>query len=576
MKKHYLLYGFLLGFICLGYSCRAWASNEIRLLDMFDEDDEEEQILLSGVNLSSLSPQSTRNILPVDKIVELIEGVGGFELLEENFYCRTNPLVQRNLLDLPLWELHSCAEPERWIIGGQIFWNKMDRSVFIGKNTNLCSYVNLEQNTIFNALDNLSQTLKNDFPTASLFDELSDTSNFQEILGLFKNFTVEQRRLGVMFHAWRQWQRIEMRMLLPFYYIERNLFATPEEKQAIENQFGALTPDEAKMFEKNHGISDRVGFGDFRLEATYAVYKTDTFALRFGGFLTIPTAFAVSKGIRGTTFDDDLCQPTLDLQAMFDLIFKDGDLINPTISPDEQQALRELLIGDICKNKNGFLLGALDRFNAIVLDSPLGNGGHLGIGAIMRSKTSLRALLDDWEWTENINWNNRLSLEYLAPANETRFFARRNKASDFKERDFTSTDEEVQKANLNFIEQEIVDKFYPYAVKTKVHPGAILRWFSRFCFSGDVWDITLGSDFWLQRGESLKDLRCVCPEVLERLDVCSGTNALAYQFKSVGSLGLKIIRPEYSFFFSVNAEGTSWNKTIGDDWTVSLNFEANF
>ncbi len=575
MKKHFLLCGLLMGFICsvLSMPC-IQAYGDVRLDDGLM--DEEEEMLLGGKELDPISFDKTRAVVPIESILQLIEDVGGFALLEQDFYLLTNPFVQRSLLDLPLWELHSCQEPEKWIVGAHLFWNQMDRSVFTCKSTNISSFLDLTQQTLFNALDNIRQNIENEFPVASLIDPLSDTANFDKILRLFRGYTVQQRRLGAMFHVWRQWQRAELRMLLPLYYIERNYNATPEENRAIEEQFGAFDPDEFKLFSKNHGISDKVGFGDFRFEANYAAYQTDTFAFRAGGFLTIPTAFAISKGIKGSSFRDDLCQPTLDLQAIFDLIFKDGDLTNPTISPDEQEALKEVLIGDICKNKNGFLLGTLDRMSAILLDTPLGNGGHVGLGLMLRSKTSLRALLDEYEWTDNISWNNRLSVEYLTPSNETRFYIRRNEPSDFTSRDFDSDDEQIQKDNLIFLQKEIVDKFYPYAIKTKVQPGVIFHWFSRFCFTGEVWDISLGSDFWLQQGESLKNLQCVDKALLERLDICNAIKPMAYQFKTVGSLSWKVLRPDYAFFFSLNAEGTSWNKGIGDDWTVSLNIEANF
>ncbi len=573
MKKMIPPYGFFLLFISLLIPTSfIYGHADARLFDSFD-DDQEEWMLLEGLDNTAMS--TTRNVVPVKSILGLIEDAGGFALLDQDFYLRTNPFVERNILDLPLWEMHSCQEPEKWIIGGHLFWNKMDRSVFKNKSTNIDCYLDLQQKTLFNALDNLSPELKDLFPLASLIDPLSDTADFDSILKLFRNFTAEQRRLGIMMHLWRQWEFAEFRALLPIYYIERNFIATPEEQRAIEDQFGALTPDEAKMFEKNHGISDKIGLGDFRLESNFVPYNTDTFALRVGGFLTIPSAFAFTTGIKGTTFRDCLEQPTLDLQALFDLAFKDDDLVDPSVSSGEQTALKEALIGDICKNKNGFLLGAFDRLNAVLIETNLGNRRHFGIGGIIRSKTSLRSLLDDYEWTERINWNNRLSVEYLAPSNETRFYIKRNSIEDFNSRDFNSDDEEIQAANLAFLEQEIVDKFYPYAIKTKVKPGPIFRWFSRWCINGDVWDITLGSDIWIQAGESL-ELKCVDPELFQKLDICNASNSLAYQFKSVASFGFKVLRPEYAFFFNINSEGTSWNKNIGDDWAVSLNFEANF
>ncbi len=576
MKKNIfvrLLFLLCAGFIMFSSPLR---SKDGRFVDTIEDNFEEDMLLGSYLDETPFDNSSTRATIPAFDIITLIKDAGGFTVLDEELYLRTNPFVKRSILDLPLWEMHSYQEPEQWICGGQLFWNYMNRSVFTCKSSNINSYLDLDKITLFSKLDTISAKIKESIPDAGQISDLLDSTMFGKTLKLFSNFTVEQRRIGIMLHAWRQWKRAEVRMLWPFYYIERNHFATPSEKAAIENDFGAFTPDEFKSFSKNHGASDKLGFGDFRFEADYAAFRSDTFALRIGGFLTLPIAFTVIKDINGSSFSNNLAQPTFSLQDAFDIIFKDGDLTNPTVSANEQEAMRLLLIGNICKNKNGFLLGALDRLNAILLDTELGNHRHLGLGFIMRSRTSLRALLDEFEWSDNISWNNRLSVEYLTPANETRFYARRIPAKSFDDLDTESTDPAVQEATVAFLDKALVDKFYPYAIKTQVHPGVIFRWFSRWCITGEIWDITIGSDFWLQRDETLKNLNCVDSDLLPELDIKHAKKGMAYQFKSVAGLGLKFIRPDYALFFSINAEGTSWNKGIGDDWAVSLNLEANF
>ena len=474
-------------------------ASDVRALDIFDDETMEEDLFIDGF-LDTLSfDDMPKRTIPIKSILGLLESIGAFTILDQDFYKRTNPFVKRNILDLPVWEFHGCHEPERWIIGGHLFWNHMDRNVFVCKNSNINSYLNLEQETLFTALDELTPQIRALFPNASIIDNILNTTNVKKLLALFENFTVQQRRIGVMLHAWRQWNRLEVRMLLPFYYIERNIFAKPAEQAAIEEQFGALSPDAAEKFQQNHAISDKVGFGDFRIELDYAAYLDDTFSFRVGGFLTVPTAFAISKGIQGSNFLTNLKQPPFDLQSLFDLIPDDFDI--DSITPEELQQAQEIVIGDVCKKKNGFLLGALDRLNAILLESSLGNHQHFGIGFMVRSRSLLSNFLDEFEWAERISFNNRLSVEFLLPSTETRFFIRRNLASDFSSRDFSSDNEMVQDDNLQFIQEELVNKFYPFAVNTRVNPGAILRWTSRWCFCGDVWDITIGSDFWLQTRE---------------------------------------------------------------------------
>ena len=548
-----------------------------RGIDMFDDIDSFEQgmddlDINDFLNTVALDTGGPRNIEPAE-ILELLEAANVFSVLDQDFYRRTNPFVQRSILDLPLWELHSCTEPKRWIVGAHAFWNHMDRSVFFGKSTNIDTLINFDQTTIFDKLNELKPQIKQLVPNPALVDDLLDQTNINNLLSLFRNFTIQQRRTGAMMHAWRQWERFELRMFLPLYYLERNMFARPTEQAALEERFGALDQDTQEKMQKNFLISDKFGLGDFRFEADYAVYKSDDFTFRVGGLTTIPTAVAFTEGIMGSSFvDTNKKQPTFDLQALFDLIPDNFD-VNAFTDADQQKAL-DIVIGDVCKNKNGFFLGMLSRMSAMLLDTKLGNDGHVGIGVLVRARTLLSSFLYEFEWAKRFSFNNKLSLEYLTPANETRYFVYRNKLSDFTSRDFSSSDPDVQEANLKFIETEMVNKFYPFAVRTKVQPGVIFRWVSRYCWCGDVWDITVGSDFWLQTKEKFNNFRT--SQSLERLDIQNGKKPFAYQGKIFASFALKWARPTHTWHVGLNAEGTTWNEGIGEDWTVSLNIEANF
>ena len=545
-----------------------------RGIDIFDDMDSFEQSMADldiddFLDTVALDTPTSRQIDSAS-ILQLLEEVGAFSILDQDFYKRTNPFVQRSVLDLPLWELHSCTEPKRWIVGAHAFWNHMDRSVFVCKSSNIDTLINFDQTTLFDKLNELKPEIKTLVPDAALVDDLLDQTNIDNLLTLFRNFTVQQRRVGAMLHAWRQWERFELRMFLPLYYLERNMFARPTEQAAIEEQFGATDPDSQEKLQKNFLISDKFGFGDFRFEADYAVYKSEDFTARVGALTTIPTAVAFTEGIKGSSFvDTNKKQPTFDLLQSIITLLADDDATNA----DKQKA-REMIIGDVCKGKTGFFLGMLSRMSAMLLDTKLGNDGHVGIGVFVRARTLLSSFLYQFEWAKRFSFNNKLSLEYLAPANETRYFVFRNKLSDFSSRDFSSSDPDVQEANLKFIETEMVNKFYPFAVRTKVQPGVIFRWVSRYCWCGDVWDITVGSDFWLQTKEKFNDFRT--SQNLERLDIQNGKKPFAYQGKLFASFALKWARPTHTWHVGINAEGTTWNEGIGEDWTVSLNIEANF
>jgi hypothetical protein len=569
---------------------------DARLEDFFDNPSFEEDLFINEF-LDSIpldAQMGVRAISPSD-LFTLLDALNIDPSLETDFYKRTNPFVVRSLLDLPIFEIHRCNNPGDWILGGQLFWNHTNRSVFNCESTNINSYLNLNFETLIDIMRMaIDQPQFSDQSIAQELSSILSTTDFDTIFNIISSFTVEQRRTGIMFQAWRQWHRGELRLMLPLYYLERNIFTTPENQSALQQQFSqvGLTPNEESQnrFEKNHAISDKVGLGDLRIEADYYAYKTETTAIGLGVMATLPTWVDFAEGLRGTSFDKPrkcdlsmtttlvvqqvpcttLPQPVLDLQAdLLDFITINGN--TPSIS--DIDTVQSLLLGDLCRN-TGFLLGALDRLNAILLETPLGNYRHVGIGPLIRIETSLAALLDEYEWASRITFNYRLSAEFFTPAQETRFFVHRNSPAEFAAHDFTNTDPIVAQANLVFLSQELVNQLYPYGFKVRVQPGPLLRSTSRWCFSGKVWDINLGSDMWFQLKEKIGSPP-IDPEILP-LDINGAKTGTAYQGKLYGGVGMKVDRPTHRWHFGLNFEFTVWQKWIGKDYTASLSAEVNF
>ncbi|TET36837.1 hypothetical protein E3J61_00180 [Candidatus Dependentiae bacterium] len=78
-----------------------------RGIDMFDDIDSFEQgmddlDINDFLNTVALDTGGPRNIEPAE-ILELLEAANVFSVLDQDFYRRTNPFVQRSILDLPLW-----------------------------------------------------------------------------------------------------------------------------------------------------------------------------------------------------------------------------------------------------------------------------------------------------------------------------------------------------------------------------------------------------------------------------------------------------------------------------------------
>ncbi len=208
-----------------------------------------------------------------------------------------------------------------------------------------------------------------------------------------------------------------------------------------------------------------------------------------------------------------------------------------------------------------------------MLDQKLGNNGHAGLGVVFRGRTLMSAFLDEYDWAYNLSFNPRLSFQYYTPSTETRFFACRQDKAVCDALDFEST--EQAEANFRFIQDELVEKFFPYALCARIQPGPSVRWLNRVCYSGEFWEFNIGTDFWIQGREKIKSIRAN-QKLVDCLDVCNAIKPFTGQSKIYLGLGMKRIREDHTILFSINAEGTWWSEAIGSDYTATLLLEANF
>lgn len=485
-------------------------------------------------------------------IIDVLKAVGAFKILQQNIFLHTNPLNQRSLLDYPTFDPNQCCYENDWTLGSQIFYNQMTRTNLTKHSTNLACYVALNQPTLLDALEKSADALKDLFPKPV---------NVQHILSLFNCFTAQQRRAGFMFHAMRisNCNAPNVMLLLPFYYLERNFFLTDKQRKAVEKELGAVSPEEQEDFQRAHFISDRVGFGDTRLEIDWWLPTPDDFDLRLGAMFTVPTAFSVAEGLKGSVYPKPCKYPHFNFDPLFEL-FNNS---NPT--PEQEEAALDLV--------NCIALGAVDRLAANLLDQPLGNGGHFGIGLFLRSNICLNEIIRR-PWTENYFWTGRLSFEYQTPNHQKRFFIQRNSALAFNQRNFN--DENQACNNLEFLEQEFINRIYLIAFDTSVQPGVIFRWTGKLCYEADrVFGFQVGTDFWYQARERFN--RIFAKQAIQRqFEICKGMPFNAWQTKIHGGLTWRIKRPCTQWYIGLNGEGTVSNVGIGSDYLVSLNFEANF
>ena len=509
--------------------------------DLFNED------LFPNISINEMN-----NFCRIDKngVVSLLRDLGAIAILEEFFYKHTNKINIRSLLDYPFNLFKEGNRHNHF--GFELFYNFMHRCYFTSNSSRIGSYLALEDPDFLAQIEAIFDEIKENDLSAV------DPSFILPILSMFADFTVQQRRLGFMFHGNREYRRWHFEFYFPLYYLECNHFVEDEQKQAIEQALKPFVPPatdaEITAFQDQHFISDKLGFGDLRLMLDRPLIQQHFWKMRFGLFATIPTACALTKGLKGSTFHLVTQRPTLDLIDLFDTLRVGASLT-------ETQAFN-------------FALGALDELAAMLLEQPLGNGGHVGLGFYLKNKTPLSSFLTK-DWAHRVIFKSFLSLEYQFPNTHLRAFVTQDDSAEFAAHDFDSTDDQEINDNYNFLVQKIVERFYPFAVPTKIQPGVIFRSDTQIFIDllGGVF--TLGSDTWVQGKEKLSHV-VTPPSATTPLSVRKAQGPFAYQWKYYISAAWKKEHRDKLVKVGLYGDTTWANSGIGQDFTITFSFDVVF
>jgi len=261
--------------------------------------------------------------------------------------------------------------------------------------------------------------------------------------------------------------------------------------------------------------------------------------------MTIPTAFALVKGIKGSHFNHYCNRPTIDFQELCSCL-------------------------DVSSFTN---LGyrAIDTLSAIILEEPLGNCRHVGLGGFIDWEQKLSSFIAR-PWADRFSLKNYLSFEYLLPGNETRYFINPADTADYDNRNFQDPSQAAD--NLHFLETELIDTIFPYNFKTRVTPGSVVWWDAQCAYQGDRMGLSTGLDFWAHTKEKLSHIKSSISCHEPAIDAAHAP--LAYQLKVLGSLSYTLTRPSHLWNFGFGADKTCTRAGIGKDYTVSAFLRASF
>ncbi|OQA36308.1 MAG: hypothetical protein BWY54_00118 [Candidatus Dependentiae bacterium ADurb.Bin331] len=451
-------------------------------------------------------------------------------ILEQDLYLRTNPPNDRAILDYPAFYFPYCI-PQNWQFTGQLWFNITPRVALFNDEFMLRDYLAFENKNLIAQLDALA------------FD-----INIPKILSLLGDTEVEERRAALMGWFARRRGNWYIQWKTPIAYVERNFNLDEQEQAQISQELTALVGDtfDFETFKKEHLISDKLGLGDSRMTAGYTFVEQPLLWLNAGFLATIPTAFAFTKGIFGSHFPKNSTNPPFDLLEILNLVVA-----------GEIKQVQEIGVT--------FLLGALDKLSANLLDSEIGNGGHFGLGFFMDKRLYV---------TPRFSFDTHAEFEYLLPAMEKRFYINRKNPAEFAR--LLNPDLLECEEDIAFIQQQLIETLFPRVFDTLIFPGVLLK----FSTGGHILispktDLIIGYDLWWQQQERLgRIIATGNEEALARREIA--TKPAAIQNKLFMTATYEHNGDNGDWCISINVDKTFLSTGIGSDVSASFRVEYLF
>lgn len=461
-------------------------------------------------------------------------------LLKNELYNHTNPLVIRSLLDLPSlrpYFLDYCG----WQGVAQLFYNHTDPVWFTKCSPFIDSYVKLNNTALTDELDLILQDINNAgfLPTPIVID-------IPQTLSLFQNIRMKEYKAGCMFSVAKEYKNWNFSYRIPVYYLIHHFFLNDAELEMIKRASFLIndgewaqpgTVDAANAFFYNNLVSDKVGTGDSRFMALYNVESSCKNDIWLGAIATLPTAAKITEGLVGARFRKSEPIPPFDVLS----------IVNSAICnrPDKVTQMLES-IG----------IAAVRRLSLLLADTPLGNGGHFGVGPHL----DIRHFYNDVFSTRTM-----FEAEFFSSKDKKRFFIEDKSQFNFN-RDLSDGSQASQ--NLAFIDEQILNTFFPICMKVRVQPGWIMKVYHEWMLDFNRWQLVAGFDYWYQSAEKLSATFCGSKISLETLN--KGHRPSAYQGKIFGSFNYYHHGCDFDWDLSLTYDDTLFHKGIGKDYTVGF------
>ncbi len=527
--------------------------------DMFEFDDLH---VLEFENVSAPSADTSRAVRPIDDIIAILTDPNSpfpveiQKLLQPSIYYYSFPPIRRDIIDEPMFQQFTERAVKKNTFTFKPFVTSTFKEYFYGTDTDINKYIDLNQ-----------QPAKNIFRQIADLDDvgfLPEGFDIDHFLNYFSTLFLQEKRAGFMFEYIKDTFNWSLSGRLPFYYAEHNLNMPMEQQEQIDKDpfFQSLADPTLSQkerdnlevqFARKHLISDKLGFGDTRINFEYILANRRMLLFSLGVRVTLPTSFSIKKGLYGTHFSTDTPAPTINLYE---------DFLAPGFNtpPDQDLALVKA---------NGYKFGTdvLNRLSTILLETSLGNFHHLGVGIFTHNKMI---------FSETLSLSTLNSFEIVLPGHENRFYIIETPDSAINAFDWADSSAATGNflAKNAFLTQELINKFFPVCYNTTVFPGFIIQCTSALRYLGRRLEVTAGTDLWWHSKEWLMHIEA--PDYqLALIDKKTATKRFAYQSMLWASFE-KRPHPDSAWKFGLRGEVTANSFGVGEEWGATFIIQKQF
>lgn len=490
--------------------------------------------------------------------VTYLDALGIPALLDAPFYLNTNIPTVRNIINYPnFFIFQPLAEQQLRIY---TFYEAASKKNFTKAKTyqiceNKCNYQNGQRlGSYLNIEDaGILSFLETDIPK---YRDLLPPSlqplthiHFPLIMNALGNARQEERRLGIMFHYYKQFNpktMLEIRM--PIMYQIHNLNFNEADKNTLDLQLSEFEQDpnfDENEFGKKHLAMDAIGSGTMDITLEHTCYESGDAKVVIGGALFLPTDARWISGIIGSYFKPRDLQPILPLCELVNI-----SGATPSLNPHAQEIIQD------------YFLAAMDHLSSAILQCPMGYNQHLGVAL---------KVVPYWQWKENLLYSGMYIFEYLAPREEDRFYIMKQTVPFSKQYEETQGDD----AKLKLLEKQLTAHLFPRVFTTKVSPGFIVNTITNLQWTRKAWDYTIGYNWWYKTKEKLSNIQSLDVSVPE-LDINKATAKSSQQVKLYASLHTIFKTENHDISCSIFGNLTVYNENVGNDFMFGITFDKTF